>query len=94
MRAQGGGDVAEGRCPLCRGALTAASLYTAAQLQPVKTPVIELSDSDDESAWEAAWKPPAPKPEAEEEEGTPGEREFVSSTKLDAVVAALEQCRT
>ena len=85
--------MAEGRCPLCRGALTAAQLYTAAVLQPVKTPVIELGDSDDENDWEAAWKPPAPKTEPEEEEGTPGEREFVSSTKLDAVVAALEQCR-
>ena len=81
-----GSDVAEGRCPLCRGPLTATSLYTAPQLEPVKTPVIELSDSDEE----AAGKPPAAKGEDDEE---PEEPSFVSSTKLDAVLAALQQAQ-
>lgn len=77
-----GGDAAEGTCPLCRGNLTPAKMYTRAQLRALAPAPIEL-DCDEE----------------EEKEGTPPEgrgeavRLFVSSTKLDAIVAALEQSR-
>ena len=86
--------MAEGRCSLCRRGVTSAELYSAAQLQPVKTPVIELDDSSDEDP-DGGGKEAAGKvaDAAEEEEPPPAEQEFVSSTKLDAVAAALEQCR-
>ena len=75
-RAQGG-DAAEGPCPICRGVLTPALVYSAAQLRALAPAPIDLASSDDE------------------EEGAPedGARIFVSSSKLDAIVAALEQAR-
>jgi hypothetical protein len=66
-----GGDAAEGTCPLCRGNLCPAKLFSPAQLQP-PAPAPQSESAPESSSAAGAVDAPLE------------EELFVSSTKLDA----------
>ncbi len=47
-RAAQGGDAAEGSCPICRGGLTPARVYSRAQLRALAPAPIDLASDDEE----------------------------------------------